>query len=51
MALGPQFRTLDSILMVEDRYGRVCGTQVSGTSGPIGIDPSDVDVGLSSVCQ
>jgi hypothetical protein len=43
--------TLDSILMVEDRYGIVCGTQKSGTSGPIGIDPSDVDVHISSVCH
>jgi Right handed beta helix region len=43
--------TLDSILMVEDSYGIVCGTQVSGTSsGPIGIDPSDVDVHVGSVC-
>jgi len=51
LATWGSLSTLDSILMVEDRYESVCGTPESGTSGPIGIDPTDVDVHVSSVCH
>jgi parallel beta-helix repeat protein len=42
--------TLDSIMMLDMNNGTVCGTTLTGTSGPIGVDPSATNVTVSPAC-